>query len=163
MSQLAQVTLGELVLCLSSWGFLPRMVDKPFICSLKHSTTVNRRHLPGVIEIGKMSHFHQRLAAKWVKTPSDLRAQMNGWGQDVNPCLFLICWQLQLQIFISFPKCKTSFTVINSEAVGQQTLNCGMWHSINITKRETHGMTPNSPKLNTSLFFSEDDLPSWQE
>lgn len=82
MSQLAQVTLGELVLCLSSWGFLPRVVDKPFICSLKHSTTVNRRHLPGVIEIGKMSHFHQRLAAvvaaKWVKTPSDLRAQMNG-------------------------------------------------------------------------------------
>lgn len=71
------------MLCLGSWGFLPRMVDKPFICSLKHSTIVNRRHLPGVIEIGKMSPFHQRLAAVCScevgeKTLSDLRAQMNG-------------------------------------------------------------------------------------
>lgn len=70
------------MLCLSSWGFLPRMVDKPFICSLKHSTLVNRRHLPGVTEIGKMSLFHQRLAAVGSckvheKTLSDLRAQTN--------------------------------------------------------------------------------------
>lgn len=63
MSQLAQVTLGELVLCLSEWGFLPRMVHKLFICSLKHSAAVNRRHLSVVIEIGKMSLFHPRLAA----------------------------------------------------------------------------------------------------
>jgi len=59
------------------------MVDKPFICSLKHSTSVNRRYLPGVIEIGKMSLFHQRLAAVCScevgeETLSDLSTQMNG-------------------------------------------------------------------------------------
>lgn len=30
---------------------LPRMVHRLFICSLKHSATVNRRHLSIVIEI----------------------------------------------------------------------------------------------------------------
>lgn len=71
------------MLCLSSWGFLPRMVDKLFICSLKHSTTVNRRQLPGDIEIGKMSLFHQKIVAACScevgeKIISDLKTQING-------------------------------------------------------------------------------------
>lgn len=33
------------------------MVDKPFICSLEHSTTVNGRHLLGVSEMGVKCHF----------------------------------------------------------------------------------------------------------
>lgn len=71
------------MLCLSSWGFFPRMVDKLFICSLKHSTIVNRRQLPGDTEIGKVSLLHQILVAACScevgeKTISDLRAQING-------------------------------------------------------------------------------------
>lgn len=111
MSQLAQATLGELVLCLSEWGFLPRMVHKLFICSLKHSTTVNRRHLSVVIEIGKMSLFHQRLGAVHSckvgeKTLSGLRAQMNAWGQDINPCLLLICENFSYKFVSALPRAK---------------------------------------------------------
>lgn len=150
MSQLVQVTLGELGICLSSWGFWPRMVDKLCICSLKHSTTVNRRHLPGVIEIGKMSLFHQILAALCKVLQSRWKDSFwfestDKWMDEVK-MLTSICFLFVRTSFTNLhqlSKWKTSFIVINSEALGQEALDCGVWHSINITKSETFGMTPN--------------------